>query len=96
MVIMPLHPQKVTKPAHCPSSLYPGQLTRSLSVGTLPRSHMTGDIQHTGKGECLLHKLLKRKGEEHRKGVAGLPLLVQHLLKQAPALPAAGRAALQA
>lgn len=36
------------------------------------------------------------KREEHSHGTAGLPLLLQHLFKQAPAFPTAGRAALQA
>lgn len=58
---------------------------------------MTGDVpQHKGKWVCLLHGLLKRKGKEHRNGVAGLPLLLQHLFKQVPTLSTAACAALQA
>lgn len=55
---------------------------------------MTGDI--STHRECLFYGVLKGKGQEHRDGTSGLPLLVQHLFKQVPALPTVGCTALQA
>lgn len=59
-------------------------------------NQMTGDISAHREVGCLFRGLLLGKGKEHRNGVAGLPLLVQHLFEQVPAFPTAGRAALQA
>lgn len=55
---------------------------------------MMGDILAHREVRVLVSRVPKR--EEHSNGTTGLPLLVQHLFKQAPAFPTAGRAALQA